>query len=133
MTSSTIHHHATQNLYLYIVFFSTEKIDKRLGYFQNKFNLHGNEVRALATKQPKIITYSIQHINTNTFVINEEMGFNDEETKKLLLNTPKIWMLSKLTIYIISSNNNKLHTFYNYVCKLIDLTSFENCLLNLLG
>lgn len=83
---------------LYIVFFSTEKIDKRLGYFQNKFNLHGNEVRALATKQPKIITYSIQHINTNTFVINEEMGFNEEETKKLLLDTPKIWMLSKLTI-----------------------------------
>ncbi|XP_050360890.1 transcription termination factor 3, mitochondrial [Nymphalis io] len=78
--------------------FSTERIDKRLGYFQNKFCLNGNEVRLLATKQPKIITYSIQHINTNTFVVKEEMGFNDEEVKTLLLNKPKIWMTSQKSL-----------------------------------
>ncbi|CAH2104734.1 unnamed protein product [Euphydryas editha] len=78
--------------------FSTERIDKRLGYFQNKFNLIGNEVRELATKQPKLITYSIQHINTNTFVVKEEMGFNEDETKKLLLNTPKIWMINQKSL-----------------------------------
>ncbi|XP_047544819.1 transcription termination factor 3, mitochondrial [Vanessa atalanta] len=78
--------------------FSTERIDKRLGYFQNKFSLNGNEVRLLATKQPKIITYSIQHINTNSFVVKEEMGFNDEEVKALLLNKPRIWMTSQKSL-----------------------------------
>ncbi|XP_046961274.1 transcription termination factor 3, mitochondrial isoform X2 [Vanessa cardui] len=91
--------------------FSTERIDKRLGYFQNKFSLNGNEVRLLATKQPKIITYSIHHINTNSFVVKEEMGFNDEEVKTLLLNKPKIWM----------TNQKSLLERFNYLHNVIKI------------
>lgn len=77
-----------------IIIFSSLRIDRRLGYFQQKFNLCGNEVRQLSTRQPKIITYNLHHINTNTFVIKEEMGFDDEETKQLILIKPKLWLIS---------------------------------------
>ncbi|XP_059048902.1 transcription termination factor 3, mitochondrial [Achroia grisella] len=75
--------------------FSTIRIDRRLGFYQNKFNLVGDEIRLLATKRPKIITYNLHHINTNTFVIKEEMGFEDHEMKQLILQKPKLWMLNQ--------------------------------------
>jgi mTERF domain-containing protein len=71
--------------------FSTQDIDKKLGFFQKTFSLTGNEVRSLTVKRPRLITYSIEHIKLNTFVIKEEMGFTPEETKEILLHTPKIF------------------------------------------
>jgi len=41
---------------------STEKIDQRLGHFQKTFKLTGNEVRNLAVKRPRLITYHMSHI-----------------------------------------------------------------------
>lgn len=41
---------------------STEKIDQRLGHFQKTFKLTGNEVRNLAVKRPRLITYHMAHI-----------------------------------------------------------------------
>lgn len=78
-----------------LLFYSTVRIDKRLGYFQKTFGLTGNEVRYLASKQPQLITYNLHHITTNSFVIKEEMGFNDKEVKELILGKPKLWMMSK--------------------------------------
>ncbi|OWR44919.1 hypothetical protein KGM_214169 [Danaus plexippus plexippus] len=75
--------------------YSTLRIDKRLGFFQQKFSLSGNEVRELATMAPKIITYNLHHINTNNFVVKEELGFSDEEIKQLILCKPKIWMINQ--------------------------------------
>ncbi|XP_047515610.1 transcription termination factor 3, mitochondrial [Pieris napi] len=92
--------------------FNTEKIDRRLGYFQNTFALTGNEVRFLATKQPRIITYNLHHISTNTFVIKEEFGFNDGEIKDLLLEKPKIWMM----------NQRSLLERFNYIHNVMKIT-----------
>ncbi|CAH0726664.1 unnamed protein product, partial [Brenthis ino] len=78
--------------------FSTIRIDRRLGYFQQKFNLCGDEVRLLATKQPKIITYKLHYINTNTFVLTEEMGFKANEVKQLILHKPNIWLTSQKSL-----------------------------------
>ncbi|KAJ8876170.1 hypothetical protein PR048_024079 [Dryococelus australis] len=75
--------------------FSTDKIDSRLGHFQKNFFLTGNEVRALTIKQPRLITYSMNHIQVNTFVVKEELGFEAKEMKTLLLKQPKLWMISQ--------------------------------------
>ncbi|XP_045763283.1 transcription termination factor 3, mitochondrial [Maniola jurtina] len=91
--------------------FSTLRIDKRLGYFQQKFTLEGKEIRQLATNQPKIITYNLHHINTNSFVIKEEMGFTDIEVKYLILRTPKIWMI----------NQKSLLDRFNYIHNVIKI------------
>lgn len=66
-----------------------------MGFFQETLNLCGKEVRDLATKQSKLITYNIHSIKCNMFVIKEEMGFEDTEVKELVLAKPKLLMLSK--------------------------------------
>ncbi|KNC25750.1 hypothetical protein FF38_10363 [Lucilia cuprina] len=73
--------------------FSTKRIDKRLGYFQKEFSLRGDDVRFLASKLPRLITYNMEHIRQATFSIREEMGFDKEEIKCLLLSKPRLWLL----------------------------------------
>lgn len=75
--------------------FSTKRIDRRLGYFQKNFELSGNQVRQLTVKQPRIITYNVTHIDKSGFTVKEEMGFDKKEVKELLLDVPKIFMMSK--------------------------------------
>ncbi|XP_067002509.2 transcription termination factor 3, mitochondrial [Anabrus simplex] len=82
----------------YWLMFSTQRIDRRLGYFQRTFALRGKEVRSLAVKQPRLITYNMNHIKINTFVIKEELGFTEEEMKKLLLQKPKLWMINQVSL-----------------------------------
>ncbi|XP_022820702.1 transcription termination factor 3, mitochondrial [Spodoptera litura] len=79
--------------------FSTIRIDKRLGFFQESLNLCGKEVRDLATKQPKLITYNIHSVKCNIFVIKEEMGFEDTEVKELVLHKPKLLMLNQRSLF----------------------------------
>ncbi|XP_073941668.1 mitochondrial transcription termination factor 3 isoform X2 [Choristoneura fumiferana] len=77
---------------------STTRIDRRFGFYQEKFILKGKDVRLLATKQPKLITYNLHHVNTNIFALKEEMGFNQEELKQLVLKKPKLYMLGHKTL-----------------------------------
>lgn len=77
------------------------KIDRRLGMFQNEFSLIGDEVRLLVTKQPKLITFSIHHLKVNTFSLREEMGFEAEQLKKMILDTPRLLSRSKLLFFFI--------------------------------
>jgi hypothetical protein len=45
----------------------------------------------------------------NTFSLKEEMGFNDDEMKSLLLREPKLWMKSKsLTLISVRKNACKI-------------------------
>ncbi|XP_053625623.1 transcription termination factor 3, mitochondrial [Plodia interpunctella] len=93
------------------IMFSTKRIDRRLGHFQDKFKLTGSELRMLASKQPKLITYNLHHVKTNSFVIKEEMGFEDNEIKCLLLDKPKLWMIDQKSL---------LHRF-NYIHNTIKI------------
>lgn len=74
---------------------STRRIDRRLGWFQKNFKLSGNDIRFLTCKQPKLITYNMEHIRESTFKIKEEMGFDSDEIKHLLLSKPNLWMNSE--------------------------------------
>ncbi|XP_063529205.1 transcription termination factor 3, mitochondrial [Cydia strobilella] len=78
--------------------FTTTRIDRRLGFYQDKFLLHGKEVRLLASKQPKLITYSLHNVRTNMFALKEEMGFEQHELKQLLLKKPRLYMISQKTL-----------------------------------
>ncbi|CAD0196218.1 unnamed protein product [Chrysodeixis includens] len=78
--------------------FNTIRIDRRFGYYQKSLQLTGKEVRDLTTRQPKLITYNLHHVKCNMFVIKEEMGFEDEEMKNMVLNKPKLLMMSQQTL-----------------------------------
>ena len=74
--------------------FSTKRIDKRLGWFQKNFIMTGDEVRKLTVKQPKLITYNLEHVREAAFSVREQMGFDKLETKMLLLAKPNLLMNS---------------------------------------
>lgn len=74
--------------------FSTQRIDGRLGFFQKQFELSGVEVRQLVVRQAKLITYGLDAVRKSSFVLQEELGFSQAETKRLLLTAPKLWMMS---------------------------------------
>ncbi|XP_065074336.1 transcription termination factor 3, mitochondrial-like [Ochlerotatus camptorhynchus] len=94
---------------------STRRIDRRLGFFQKTFELMGDEVRLLTTKQPRVITYSLEHIRKSTFSIKEEMGFDQNELKELLLSKPKLWMI----------NQDKLSYRFDYVHRKMQVSHAE--------
>ncbi|XP_057376565.1 transcription termination factor 3, mitochondrial-like [Daphnia carinata] len=75
--------------------FSPERIDNRLGFVQQTFNLTGDEVRAVATKESRLITCSLQGIKLMNFGFKEEMGFEANQIKELLLAKPKLWLMNK--------------------------------------
>lgn len=78
-----------------MICFSTQDIDKKLGFFQANFNLLGKEVRQVAASKPQLITFSEQKVKLNMFVLKEEMGFSPEDMKKIILKKPGIFMNGK--------------------------------------
>lgn len=75
--------------------FSTKRIDKRLGWFQTNFALSGDDMRFLTTKYPRVITSHLMTVREISFSVREEMGFDKEEAKVLLLAQPKLFMMSE--------------------------------------
>lgn len=79
--------------------FNTRKIDERLGYFQYEFKMKGAHVRSLAVKSPELITYNMKIIKENTFAVKEEMGFDVNQMRDILLSRPVLWMNRKLIFW----------------------------------
>lgn len=79
----------------YWLMFSTPKIDNRLGFVQRQFYLSATQTRQLAVAQPRVVTYSIEHIRKSAFTLVEEMGLDKEETKELVLKLPKILTMGR--------------------------------------
>nr|CAG4641991.1 EOG090X0C5Y [Eurycercus lamellatus] len=75
--------------------FSTEKIDNRLGFFQQLFHLTGNELRSVTVKEPRLITGKLDKVKDMNFGFQEEMGFEVDQIKTLLLLKPKLWIMNK--------------------------------------
>ncbi|XP_033342975.2 mitochondrial transcription termination factor 3 isoform X1 [Megalopta genalis] len=98
----------------------TQKIDRRLGHFQWTFKLDGDQIRYLATKCPKLITYNMMHIKENTFSVKEEMGFNLTEIKRILLDSPLVWINSRSKIV---NAFDYIHNQMNISHKLISIQS----------
>ncbi|XP_023015145.2 mitochondrial transcription termination factor 3 isoform X1 [Leptinotarsa decemlineata] len=69
---------------------STSDIDKRLGFFQRNLFLTGDQVRQLAAKSPKLVTWPLAKVKVNIFALKEEMGFSKEELQKIVLDKPKL-------------------------------------------
>lgn len=90
---------------------STVDIDSSLGFFQSKFYLSGDNIRNMTTKLPKLITWPKQSVNLIMFSLNEEMGFNRSERKRLLLIHPRLYTMSK----------NHLLERFNYIHNIMNI------------
>ena len=79
--------------------FSVRGIDARLGFFQKTFNLTGSEVRSIAVTKPTLIVWSgtPTKVKRNLFSYNEEMGFTQEELRKMVVACPDILKISDVS------------------------------------
>lgn len=76
-------------------------------------------MRQLTTKKPKLITSDLKKIKLNNFVLKEEMGFSEEETKRMILNKPSILTKCKwplfycyyINFHCVAAQRNMLETF----------------------
>nr|CAG4641154.1 EOG090X0C5Y [Eulimnadia texana] len=75
--------------------FSTERIDNRLGFFQQTFALKGQELRNIATVAPKLITWSLWDVKLMNFSLLEELGFTKDQMKSLLIKKPNLWLTNR--------------------------------------
>lgn len=124
-TPSMITRIVTQNPFW--IMFSTKRIDGRLGFFQREFGMSGDEIRALSTKLPRIITYRMGHLKESTFAVREEMGFDTEQTKRLLLGKPRIWMKSERVDSTLSCVCFFSSLTYRFPNLISDRPSIVNC------
>lgn len=61
-----------------------------------EFDLTGKEVRALVLKRPQLITSKLKNVRDNTFAVREQMGFDEDQAKEILLEKPKVWERGEL-------------------------------------
>merc|ERR1712071_485090 len=78
--------------------FSTQRIDTRLGLFQKIFQLSGNEIRQVAVREPRLITSKMRNVQLMNFGFREEMGFEEDQVKSLLVSKPKLWLMQKQSL-----------------------------------
>lgn len=99
----------------YWLMFSTRRVDRRLGYFQKEFRLSGHDLRLLATKEPNVITYNMEHLRKSVFTLKEEMGFNAKELSALIVRKPRLMMIRKLLL--------PFSIYYQYLRNLANYSS----------
>lgn len=90
--------------------FKTQEIDHRLGYFQNNFKLNGSQVRSLAVKCPKLITYDMKRIRHSSFAVKEEMGFTELEIHRILHKAPRVLIRARTEVV---KTFDYLHNYMN--------------------
>nr|CAG4650434.1 EOG090X0C5Y [Sida crystallina] len=75
--------------------YSTQRIDTRLGFFQQVYSLSMSEIRQIAAKEPRLITSKLANVKEMNFAFLEEMGFEKLQIKTLLLAKPKLWIMNR--------------------------------------
>ncbi|XP_056378410.1 transcription termination factor 3, mitochondrial [Hyla sarda] len=89
----------------YLLNFSVERLDNRLGFFQEQLGLSGEKTRELVTRLPRMITGSLEPIKENLKVFEIEFGFRKKEIQQIALRVPKM----------LTGNKKKLTDTFDYV------------------
>ncbi|KAM4027285.1 transcription termination factor 3, mitochondrial isoform 1-T2 [Anomaloglossus baeobatrachus] len=89
----------------YLLNFSVERLDNRLGFFQKELGLSGEKTRELVTRLPRMITGSLEPIRENLKVFEIEFGFRRNEIQQIALRVPKM----------LAGNKKKLTETFDYV------------------
>ncbi|KAM9308437.1 transcription termination factor 3, mitochondrial [Gastrophryne carolinensis] len=79
----------------YLLNFSVERLDNRLGFFQKQLGLSTENTRDLVTRLPRMVTGSLEPVRENLKVFELEFGFRKNEIQHMALKVPKILTTSK--------------------------------------
>ncbi|XP_051878880.1 transcription termination factor 3, mitochondrial [Pristis pectinata] len=79
----------------YLLNFSVERLDNRLGFYQKELGLSTQKTRELVTRLPKLLTGSLEPVKENLKVCRIELGFRDNEIQHMVTCVPKLLLASK--------------------------------------
>ncbi|KAM4706270.1 transcription termination factor 3, mitochondrial [Rhinophrynus dorsalis] len=89
----------------YLLNFSVERMDNRLGFFQNELGLSTEKTRDLIIRLPRLLTGSLEPVRENLKVCQIEMGFRKNEVQHIATKVPKM----------LTANKKKLTETFDYV------------------
>ncbi|XP_004697766.1 transcription termination factor 3, mitochondrial [Echinops telfairi] len=89
----------------FLLNFSVERLDNRLGFFQKELELNVKKTRDLVVHLPRLITGSLEPVKENMKVYRLEFGFKRNEIQHMVTRIPKM----------LTANKRKLTETFDYV------------------
>ncbi|XP_040828549.1 transcription termination factor 3, mitochondrial [Ochotona curzoniae] len=89
----------------FLLNFSVERLDNRLGFFQKELELSVKKTRELVVRLPRLLTGSLEPVKENMKVYRLEFGFKHNEIQHMITRIPKM----------LTANKRKLTETFDYV------------------
>ncbi|XP_060249090.1 transcription termination factor 3, mitochondrial isoform X3 [Meriones unguiculatus] len=95
----------------FLLSFSVERLDNRLGFFQKELELSVKKTRDLVIRLPRLLTGSLEPVKENLKVYRLELGFKHNEIQHMVTRIPKI----------LTANKRKLTETFDYVHNVMNI------------
>ncbi|XP_036120257.1 transcription termination factor 3, mitochondrial isoform X3 [Molossus molossus] len=95
----------------FLLNFSVERLDNRLGFFQKELELSVKKTRDLVVRLPRLLTGSLEPVKENIKVYRLELGFKHNEIQHMITKIPKM----------LTANKRKLTETFDYVHNVMSI------------
>ncbi|XP_031213811.1 transcription termination factor 3, mitochondrial [Mastomys coucha] len=95
----------------FLLSFSVERLDNRLGFFQKELELNVKKTRDLIVRLPRLLTGSLEPVKENMKVYRLELGFKHNEIQHMVFKIPKM----------LTANKRKLTATFDYVHNVMNI------------
>ncbi|XP_045661863.1 transcription termination factor 3, mitochondrial [Ursus americanus] len=95
----------------FLLSFSVERLDNRLGFFQKELELNVKKTRDLVVRLPRLLTGSLEPVKENMKVYRLELGFKHNEIQHMITKVPKM----------LTANKRKLTETFDYVHNVMSI------------
>ncbi|XP_066120742.1 transcription termination factor 3, mitochondrial [Saccopteryx bilineata] len=95
----------------FLLNFSVERLDNRLGFFQKELELNVKKTRELVVRLPRLLTGSLEPVKENMKVYQLELGFKHNEIQHMITKIPKM----------LTANKRKLTETFDYVHNVMNI------------
>ncbi|XP_029324053.1 transcription termination factor 3, mitochondrial isoform X3 [Mus caroli] len=95
----------------FLLSFSVERLDNRLGFFQKELELNVKKTRDLVVRLPRLLTGSLEPVKENMKVYHLELGFKHNEIQHMVIKIPKM----------LTANKRKLTETFDYVHNVMNI------------
>ncbi|XP_004370812.1 transcription termination factor 3, mitochondrial [Trichechus manatus latirostris] len=98
----------------FLLNFSVERLDNRLGFFQKELELSVKKTRDLVVRLPRLLTGSLEPVKENMKVYHLEFGFKRNEVQHMITRIPKM----------LTANKRKLTETFDYVHNVMGIPHY---------
>lgn len=95
----------------FLLNFSVERLDNRLGFYQKELELSVKKTRDLVVRLPRLLTGSLEPVKENMKVYRLELGFKHNEIQHMVTRIPKM----------LTANKRKLIEIFDYVHNVMNI------------